>query len=180
MEMKQKWKERRRKHECNRSNQKQKKYPEVPGSAVIPQEDLDLILEAAMMAPSARNTRPWEFVVVENRKILEKFRDIQLYRDDEDGFSGHRSVWTSGTPGRRKRVLAPGLWSAIENILLQALELGYGTCWCGFYPVEDRVKGFQELLGVESIPVGAVAVGIAEEAPAARGYYDKSRVKYIK
>ena len=30
----------------------------------IPQEDLDLILEAAMMAPSARNTRPWEFVVV--------------------------------------------------------------------------------------------------------------------
>ena len=65
MEMKQKWKERRRKHECNRSNQKQKKYPEVSGSAVIPQEDLDLILEAAMMAPSARNTRPWEFVVVE-------------------------------------------------------------------------------------------------------------------
>ena len=71
----------------------------------IPQEDLDLILEAAMMAPSARNTRPWEFVVVENREILEKFRD------DEDGFSGYRSVWTSGTPGRRKRVLAPGLWS---------------------------------------------------------------------
>ena len=45
----------------------------------IPQEDLDLILEAAMMAPSARNTRPWEFVVVENREILEKFRDIQPY-----------------------------------------------------------------------------------------------------
>ena len=127
--------------------------------AVIPQEDLDLILEAAMMAPSARNTRPWEFVVVENRKILEKFRDIQLYRDDEDGFSGHRSVWTSGTPGRRKRVLAPGLWSAIENILLQALELGVwnllvrvlsggrsgkrlpGTAWGGKYPGGSSGRG---------------------------------------
>mgnify|MGYP003367652845 CR=1 FL=1 len=74
----------------------------------IPQEDLDLILEAAMMAPSARNTRPWEFVVVENREILEKFRDIQPYT----GMMKTASlVWTSGTPGRRKRVLAPGLWS---------------------------------------------------------------------
>ena len=147
----------------------------------IPQEDLDLILEAAMMAPSARNTRPWVFVVVENREILEKFRDIQPYTGMMKTAS--LAIVVCGRPELQEggnEFWPQDCGAAIENILLQALELGYGTCWCGFYPVEDRVKGFQELLGVESIPVGAVAVGIAEEAPAARGYYDKSRVKYIK
>ena len=134
-----------------------------------------------MMAPSARNTRPWEFVVVENREILEKFRDIQPYTGMMKTAS--LAIVVCGRPELQEggnEFWPQDCGAAIENILLQALELGYGTCWCGFYPVEERVKGFQELLGVESIPVGAVAVGNAEEAPAARGYYDKSRVKYIK
>ncbi|MDO4265983.1 MAG: nitroreductase family protein, partial [Eubacteriales bacterium] len=36
--------------------------------AVIPKKDIESILEAAMMAPSARNARPWEFVVVLNEE----------------------------------------------------------------------------------------------------------------
>ena len=48
--------------------------------------------------------------MVENREILEKFRDISptfccICRDDEQKvvYSGHRSVWTSGTPGRLRK-----------------------------------------------------------------------------
>ena len=62
--------------EAIRKRRSVRKYQE---GANIPQEDLDQILEAAMMAPSARNTRPWEFVVVENREVLNKFPDIQPY-----------------------------------------------------------------------------------------------------
>ena len=62
--------------EAIRKRRSIRKYQE---GANIPQEDLDQILEAAMMAPSARNTRPWEFVVVENREVLNKFPDIQPY-----------------------------------------------------------------------------------------------------
>ena len=35
----------------------------------IPQEHMDLILEAAMCAPSANNSRPWAFVVVESDEM---------------------------------------------------------------------------------------------------------------
>ena len=45
----------------------------------IPQKDLDLILEAAMMAPSARNTRPWEFFVLEKEEIRKSIVDIAPY-----------------------------------------------------------------------------------------------------
>lgn len=38
----------------------------------IPSEHLRLRLEAAMMAPSAVNSRPWEFYVVERRETLER------------------------------------------------------------------------------------------------------------
>ena len=62
--------------EAIRSRRSIRKYQK---GAVIPQEDIDMMLEAAMMAPSARNTRPWEFVAVENREVLEKFQDIQPY-----------------------------------------------------------------------------------------------------
>ena len=47
--------------------------------AIIPKEDIKQILEAAMMAPSACNTRPWEFVVVENRETLDAIMAVHPY-----------------------------------------------------------------------------------------------------
>ena len=40
--------------------------------AEIPAEDMRQILEAAMLAPSARNCRPWEFAVIRNRAAMER------------------------------------------------------------------------------------------------------------
>lgn len=37
----------------------------------ISPEDVQLILEAALMAPSSKNSRPWEFITVEDKKKLE-------------------------------------------------------------------------------------------------------------
>ena len=70
--------------------------------------------------------------------------------------------------------------AAIENLLLQATDLGYGTCWCGFYPVMERVEKLQNLLQVSSIPLAVVAVGKAEQNPDARGFFEPSKVTYLK
>ena len=69
--------------------------------------------------------------------------------------------------------------AAIENLLLQALELGYGSCWCGCYPALERVEKLQKILGVSSLPVAIVAVGVPDEHPDARGYFDPQLVKYL-
>ena len=147
----------------------------------IPQEDLDLILEAAMMAPSARNTRPWEFVVVEDRQVLDGLMAVHPYCGMLKTAS--LAVVVCGRPDLQEYGGNP-FWpedcgAAIENLLLQALELGYGTCWCGCYPAQDRAAAVQRALNVTSVPVAIVAVGKPDEAPGARGFFDPSRVKYI-
>ena len=45
----------------------------------IPQSDIDDILKIAMYAPSARNTQPWEFVVVKDKKMRDKIAEVHPY-----------------------------------------------------------------------------------------------------
>lgn len=59
--------------EVIRARRSIRKYKE---NFVIPQKDIETMLEAAMMAPSACNTRPWEFIVVENPAIKEQIIEI--------------------------------------------------------------------------------------------------------
>ena len=148
---------------------------------VIPKEHIHQMLEAAMMAPSACNTRPWEFVVVETEEIREQIMKSHPYTQMLKTAS--LAIVVCGRPDLQESVCA-GFWpqdcgAAIQNLLLQAKELGYGTCWCGCYPVMERVKELREILSVTSQPLAVIAVGEADEEPAARGFYDEARVKFL-
>ena len=97
--------------------------------------------------------------------------------------NGTVAIIVCGRPDCQEGI-CEGFWpqdcgAAIENLLLQAPELGYGTCWCGCYPVMKRSEALQKILDVTSIPLAVFAVGKADEAPKARGFYDSSRVKWI-
>lgn len=140
----------------------------------IPKEHMDLMLEAAMMAPSACNARPWEFVVVQDEDYRKKIVEIAPF--SRPILEASVTIVVCGRPDLKRKALLRGSFPRtaarqIENILLQALELGYGTVWCGIYPVEDRVNKVQQLLGIASIPVAVIAVGKGLETPAARGYF---------
>jgi len=37
----------------------------------------------------------------------------------------------------------------------------------------------QAILGVDSIPMATIAVGVADEEPAARGFYEETKVKFL-
>lgn len=164
--------------EAIRNRRSIRKYKE---GIAIPEQDIHAILEAAMMAPSARNTRPWEFIVIKDAGVKEKIISVHPYakhlRDASLGIVVCGRPDLSGDD-------AEAFWpqdcgAAIENILLQALELGYGSCWCGIYPRQERTREVQSILGITSIPVALITIGVADEAPAARGYYDETRVKEI-
>lgn len=164
--------------ETIRSRRSIRKYK--PG-AVIPKEDLKQILEAAMMAPSACNTRPWEFAVVEDRAKLEAIMAVHPYSSMLKTAS--LAIIVCAKPELQDGI-CPGYFpedcgAATQNILLAAASLGYGTCWCGIYPMEERVNAVKNVIGVDSVPYALVAMGVADEAPAARGFYDESRVKWL-
>lgn len=147
----------------------------------IPQEHIEMMLEAAMMAPSARNTRPWEFFVVRNVETKNAFMQVMPYAQMLE--TAPLAIVVCGRPDLQEGKCNP-YWpldcgAAIENLLLQAKALGYGTCWCGCYPAMDRAEGLQNLLHTTAIPTALIAVGVPDEAPAARGYFDPERVTYI-
>ncbi len=147
----------------------------------VPREHITQLLEAAMMAPSACNTRPWEFVVVESCEVKEQIREAMPYTQMLQ--TAPIAIVVCGRP-KVQELVCPGFWpqdcaAAVENILLAAKELGYGTCWCGCYPLEKRVEEMQKILDVTSIPLAVVAIGEADEAPDARGFFDEARVKYL-
>ncbi|MCM1099826.1 MAG: nitroreductase family protein [Clostridium sp.] len=150
-------------------------------NAAVPREHVTQILEAAMMAPSACNTRPWEFVVVESGEMKEEIMRVMPYA--RMLATAPVAIVICGRPDLQENV-CEGFWpqdcgAAAQNILLAAKELGYGTCWCGCYPLAHRVEPMQKLLDVSSIPFAVIALGKAEESPAAKGFFDETRVKYL-
>jgi len=164
--------------EAIRARRSIRKY--VPG-AQIPREHVEKLLEAAMLAPSACNTRPWEFVVLESQSIKEAFAQSHPYA--RHLASASLGIVVCARPELQDGI-ATGFWpqdcgAAIENLLLEAVALGYGGCWCGIYPNESRAKLFQNLLNVKSLPLAVITLGVPAESPAPRGHYDPTRVKYI-
>lgn len=97
---------------------------------------LDEILEAASLAPSARNIQPCKFVVVKDEEKRKKLTDIckgQKFVAEAPVTiaicaTNTDYVMTCGQPAYTVDAAIAG-----EHIALQAAELGLGTCWIGAF-----------------------------------------------
>jgi nitroreductase len=123
-------------------------------------EKLDRLLEAARLAPSARNLQEWRFVVVTDPGTRKKLRAAA----SDQAFIEEAPVVIACCAETDGRQMACGQASypidvaiAMEHIALEAVELGLGTCWVGAF----SEPGVKEVLGipegvrvVELLPVG--------------------------
>lgn len=166
--------------DCTQAIRARRSIRKFKPGASIPRQDVELMLEAAMMAPSARNLRPWEFFVVENPELKAKLRAAHPFSSMLDTAS--LAIVVCGRPDDQKGVVE-GYWpldcgAAVENLLLQAVALGYGACWCGCWP-SPRISALQEILNTQSVPVALIAVGAPDEDPAPRGFYQADKVTWL-
>ncbi|MGD2201362.1 MAG: nitroreductase family protein [Candidatus Bathyarchaeota archaeon] len=135
----------------------------------IPAEDLEKILRAGQLAPSAGNRQPWRFVVVrgpETRMELAGAARGQLWTGDAGVMVAALAV-SPDTPGVYARWVERDVMTATEHLVLAAWSLGYGTCWIGAFE-EDEVKG---ILGVpEGMKVICLLpIGVPDQSPEPRG-----------
>ena len=154
-----------------------------PGGTVT-DEQVRAMLEAAMLAPSACNTRPWEFIVVRDREKMDKIREVHQYTQMLETAS--LAIVVMALPETQTRAIDTGYYpqdcgAATQNILLEATAQGLGACWCGVYPKENRIEDIKKVLGLgeSSLPFCVIAVGVPDEAPKARGFYEEGKVRYI-
>jgi nitroreductase len=114
----------------------------------IEKDKLGSILEAARLAPSAKNLQDWRFVVVtkhETRRKLAEAANNQRFLESAAAIivacSNDDYVMRCGQP------IGPiDVAIALEHIALQAAELGLATCWIGsFYP--EKVRAVLDIPG---------------------------------
>jgi len=147
----------------------------------VTREQINRMLNAAMMAPSACNSRPWEFIAITNREVLDKIASIHPYAGMCKTATAAIIIVAIPQTGKPIGYFPQDCAAATQNILLEAVSLGLGTCWCGVYPRDERITSIRELFNIEEpkIPFCVIAVGTPDETPVCRGFFDDTRVKYI-
>jgi len=118
---------------------------------------VEMLLKAAMAAPSAGNEQPWHFVVIRERETLDKITEVHSYAAMLKQAPLCICVLGEKALEKHEGMMPQDLSAATQNILLAARAVGLGTCWCGVHPRPEREKGMKELLG---LPAGIVCFSI--------------------
>ncbi len=142
----------------------------------VTEEQVQKLLEAAMAAPSANNSQPWHFVVVQDREQLRRLAEAHPYGKMQA--EAALSIAVCADPSLSPRYWVQDCSAATENLLLAATALGLGGVWLGVYPNQDRVARVREVLGIpEGIEVLClVAIGHPAEKKPPRTQYNPQRV----
>jgi len=142
----------------------------------VEREKVLACLEAARVAPSASNVQPWRFLVIDDPKLIEKLA--------REAFSGiyYPTRFAAQAPViivilARLDIITNRLGKQIQNInffyidigiagehiVLQAEELGLGTCWIGWFNPR-RTKKFLKIPQKYKI-VALMAMGYYQKKP---------------
>jgi len=153
-----------------------RRYSDKP----VPEALIKELLEAAMSAPSASNEQPWEFVIIDDRRILDEIPKFHHY-----AHMLKEASWAIAVCGDLNLEMVSGYWvqdcsAATQNILLAAHARGLGAVWLGVYPREERVKAAQKLLELPEnvIPLCFISIGYPAEKKPPANRYSESRVHH--
>ena len=147
----------------------------------VTREQLDKMLEAAMLAPSACNSRPWEFIAITKREILDEIVKVHPYAQMCKTATAAIVIVATPQTGMPEGYWPQDCGAAAEAILLSAVSQDLGACWCGVYPKEERMIDFYKLFEIKrpKVPFCVIAIGTPAENPDPRGSFEASRVTYI-
>jgi nitroreductase len=143
--------------------------------APVSKNDLDNIIKAGMAAPTAVNMQPWSFVVITDRKKMDKLAQGLPHAKMLSKAGAAVIVCTQADKAYNKSrdtaIIDASL--AGENILLAIEALGLGGVWTAAFPYEDRMKLVRSVLNIpqEVIPLNVIPVGVPTGE-------DKPKVKY--
>ncbi|RLG70002.1 MAG: nitroreductase family protein [Methanobacteriota archaeon] len=138
-------------------------------SEPVDEEDLKLILEMAVWAPSAGNLQTWEYFLVSDLETKRRLAEAALGQ----GFIAEAPIVLVGCANLRRArsygergmslYCLQDVAASIQNILLSAYALGYGTCWVGAFREEEvsRILGLEKHLR----PVAIIPLGKPAEQP---------------
>lgn len=107
---------------------------------------MTLLLKAAMSAPTACNSQPWEFIVVTESETLDRIRSRLLFAR----YNAPAAIVVCSNVNIANNSAARDHWvqdcsAATEDILIAAAGMGLGAVWIGVYPYPSKIKPLAEV-----------------------------------
>ena len=152
----------------------------------IKKEDLDKILKAALLAPTSRNRKPCNFLVVENKKTLEKLSKSKETGAEMLANCSKAIVVVANTMISDTWIEDSSI--ALTYMHLMASSIDVGSCWVQIHlrknsAGEDTEKVVKEIVGIDDYfrIVGILALGIpdGEVKPHTLEDLDKSKIHFL-
>ena len=146
----------------------------------IDDDTLKAILDAAMNAPSAHSRRPWEFILIHEKKLLEAIAHLNPYA--EMCQKSPISILVCGDIKKEnlEGFLVQDCAAAIENILLASHAKAIGSVWTGVYPHKNLIDELKKILSLPEniLPIGLVVLGYPKEKKGKEMRYDEKKIHY--
>jgi nitroreductase len=149
----------------------------------VPDDAVTKILQAGMCAPTSGNQRPWQFIVIRERAMIDRIIEAYPYSKQmlpdvpvtimvcfDKNLEKYENRWQMDCA------------NTTLSMLLAAHSLGYGGLWLEIYPVDERIPKIQESFGIPEsvIPFAVVVIGHAAEQKPQIDRFDQSKVHYDK
>ena len=152
----------------------------------VKKDDLETIVKAGMAAPTARDKRPWEFILIDDREILDKLADGLPYAKMAKQASA--GIIVAGDLDKQNGGKDSPYWvmdcsAAIQNLLLAVEHLGLGAVWTAVYPNQDRIDAVKAVfpeMPENIMPLAFIPVGVPQGTDKPKDKYNPEQVRWNK
>lgn len=151
----------------------------------VKKEQLEMLVRAGMAAPSARNSQPWLFFVINDRAILDNL--AKQLPNAKMLLNAKAAIVVCGNLQKSLEGDGREFWvqdcsAATQNILLAAESMGLGAVWTGAYPRKETVNIIKVELGLPEhiVPLNVIPIGwqTGEEKPKQK--YTEENIRWNK
>lgn len=149
-------------------------------SRCVEEEKLDLILQAAILAPNGRNQEPWHFTILLNAEKLKQLDNLVAGEGNTFFYNAPMLILVSIKLGNAYEQVDTAC--AMTNMMQAAHALGLGSVWC------NRINGNREVdthLGEFGVPEGyrvtaTLALGYPDTTCPAPRQPKKGTISYVR
>lgn len=143
----------------------------------VEKEKIDWMLRAGMAAPSGKDTRPWEFIVINERAVLDSLAAALPYAKM---LTQARNAIVVCGDSTRSSYWYLDCSAAAQNILLAAESLHLGAVWTAAYPYEDRMEVVRKHTGLPAhlLPLCVIPFGYPATPEQPKQKYDETKIHY--
>jgi nitroreductase len=142
----------------------------------VKEEELQYVLEAGRVAPSAVNYQPWHFLVIREKENLEKIHALyhrEWFRQSPAViiiFADHNQSWKRADGKDHADI---DIAIAVDHMTLAAADRGLGTCWICNFDKQKTIEYFNLPPNLE--PIVFLPLGYPEGEPDTNRHKEKRK-----